>query len=184
MSLVAKVIPITILFLLLVSPGTAQTDSTLVDSTRQAPTFFLKTLEGEPFFLSRHVGDRAKPRMKQPVVLSFFATWCIPCRAEIPKLHEIREEFPGVKIMLIDVNEKPDTVSAFVEEMDFTLPVLMDLYGVVAKKYGVIGSDNLARLPSLAIIDSDGELSYFHQGYEKGDEEKVREILTNLVPDD
>jgi len=176
-----KIVQIILLVLIFGSPAVAQNDSTQTNSIERAPTFFLKTLDGEPFFLSRHVGDRAKPRTKQPVVLDFFATWCIPCRAEIPALHAIQKEFPGARILLVDVNEKPDTVSAFVEEMDITLPVLMDLYGIVAKKYGVIGDKNMARLPSLAIINTGGQLVYFHQGYKKGDEEKVRAVLRQIT---
>lgn len=151
------------------------------DSTKQASTFFLKTLEGDSFFLSHYVGEEAKPRLKQPVVLSFFATWCVPCRAEIPVLHTLQQEFPDTKFLLVNVNEKQDLVARYKEKMEITLPILMDIYGIVAEKYRVIDEKNLARLPAMVIINEDGQQVYFHRGYEKGDEEQVREILSKLV---
>ncbi|MCF7827667.1 MAG: TlpA family protein disulfide reductase [Candidatus Marinimicrobia bacterium] len=157
--------------------------STTIDSVigTAAPTFFLKSLEGDPFFLSRYVGEDARERLQKPLVFSFFASWCIPCRAEIPKLHDIQGEFPQVGIMLVNVAEKPDTVSRFVTKMGFDLPVLLDPYSVVAKKYKVVNKQNMARLPATVIIDEAGLIRYFHQGYQKGDEEKVREVLGDIT---
>jgi len=164
-----------LIIVLLWTPLFAQPD---VGST--SPTFFLRTLDGDSFFLSRHVGEEARPEMKQPIVLSFFASWCIPCRAEIPILHSLQEEYPDVKFLLVNVEEKQDLVGQYVEEYNISLPVLMDMYSVVAKKFGVVNEDNIAVLPQLVLIDSDGNLVYHHEGYESGDEEALVTHLENL----
>jgi len=147
----------------------------------KAPTFFLRTLNGDSFFLSRHVGESAKPGQQQPIVLSFFATWCIPCKAEIPILHQLQENYPEVKFLLVNVEEKSDLVNKYVQANSITLPILMDMYSVVAKKFGIVTEKNVAVLPQLAVIDKSGDLVYLHEGYEPGDEEALEGTLRQLL---
>jgi len=147
----------------------------------QAPTFFLRTVDGETFFLSKQVGAQATPANKSPLVFSFFATWCIPCKAEIPVLHQLQEEFSKVKFYLVNVEEKPELVKKYVAANDINLPILMDVYSVVAKKYGIVNTDNVAVLPQLVLIDSGGKLVYMHEGYQAGDEKDLREHLNKII---
>ena len=65
----------------------------------EAPTFYVRTLDEKDFFLS----DSLK-KNQRPIVFSFFATWCIPCRQEIPVLDSIRTNYPEVDFYLIDVS--------------------------------------------------------------------------------
>ena len=141
-----------------------------------APTFFTKTLDKKSFFLSDSL-----ERNKRPIVLSFFATWCIPCRKEIPVLDTIRIKYPDIDFYLVNVSglsqgkkvlkEDPKLVKQLVESLGTSMPLLMDKYGNAAKKYDAL------ILPRLVVIDSSGKIAYAHTGYEEGDEKKLIEIL-------
>lgn len=146
-----------------------------------APTFFLRSLDGETFFLSRQVGAKASPETLKPLVLSFFATWCVPCKAEIPVLHRIQEEHPEVRFYLVNVEEEADLVKQYVTANGVRLPILMDMYSVVAKKYGIVNSENIAVLPQLVLIDAAGNLVYAHEGYQAGDETELQAKLHKLL---
>ena len=147
-----------------------------------APTFFAKTLDNKSFFLSDSL-----ERNQNPIVFSFFATWCLPCRKEIPMLDTVRINYPDIDFYLINVSgltqgkkvlkEDPKLVKKMVESLGTTMPVLMDKYGNAAKKYDAL------ILPRLVVIDS-GKIVYAHTGYEEGDDKKLIEILNGLTPED
>lgn len=143
-----------------------------------APTFFVRTLDGKNFYLSEELKNG------KPIVLSFFATWCLPCRVEIPILNSLRTEFPDVSFYLINVGgleqggvklkEDPEKVKRMIESLKVDIPVLMDKYGLTAQKYGAL------ILPKLIVIDKHGEIAYEHTGYQKGEELELIEILKGL----
>jgi thiol-disulfide isomerase/thioredoxin len=121
-----------------------------------APTFYLKSLSGEEFFLSDYAGKPRQP-WKQPerktVVLCFFATYCLPCRKEIPELQALADEWKEDAVfVLIDLKEEPEIVTAFIDSNRIRLPVLLDRFGVVGEKYGI------ANLPALFMIGGDPQL--------------------------
>ena len=107
----------------------------------EAPTFFVRDLQEKNFFLS----DTLK--LGKPTVLSFFATWCGPCRLEMPVLDTLSQSYKNINFYLVDVSgltqgkskmkEDPEKVKIMVESLGVTLQVLMDKYGKVAEKYGV-----------------------------------------------
>ena len=144
-----------------------------------APTFFLRTLEEESFFMSDTLEKGS------PIVLSFFATWCIPCREEIPVLDSVRQQFPNMKFYLIDVSGLNTNGKAMIEDslmvakminfLKVDMLVLMDIYGKTAEKY------NVKELPTLIVIDPKGMISYMHTGYKKGDENELISILKSYV---
>ena len=141
-----------------------------------APTFFSKTLENKYFFLSDYLEGNSSP-----IVLSFFATWCVPCRIELPILDSLSQHYKNTKFYLVNVGgvkdkqkQKQVTVETFLKELDIELPVLIDKYANVAIKYeGLI-------LPRIVIIDANGKIAYLKTGYEVGDENKLIEILDKL----
>ena len=153
----------------------------IVQAGETAPTFFLRQATGESFFLTKIVGPRAKEAVRKPIVLSYFATWCIPCKKEIPQLEILQKKYPGVGIYLIDVNEPPDLLAAYIEEYEIGLKVLLDRYGKVATKYGVVNEQGVGNLPTLFIIDEDGTIILSHVGYKEGDEKEYDEILLGLT---
>lgn len=152
-----------------------------VEVGSKAPTFSLPKLIGKRFYLSRIVGEKAKPEAKMPIVVSFFQTTCIPCKAEITEFEKLQEEFPGVKIYLLDLNEKTELVKEYVDKFDIKLEMILDRYGTVGKKYGVVDAQNLAHLPNSFIIDADGKIYYHHTGFKPGDEEHYRQKFIELT---
>jgi len=144
-----------------------------------APTFFVRDLAEQNFFFS----DTLKTG--KPAVLSFFATWCGPCRVEMPVLDTLSQSYSDINFYLVDVSgltqgkskmkEDPEKVKIMVESLGVTLQVLMDKYGKVAEKYEV------KSLPRLVVIDAKGKVHYIHDGYAPGDEKKLKEVLDKLV---
>lgn len=148
----------------------------------QAPSFFLPLESGGSFYLSRVIGPKAKgDDQRQALIISFFATWCIPCKKEIPQLEILMEKYPDVGFYLVDVNEAKSLVSEYIEEFNVKLPVLIDRYGVVAKKYGVVDEQGVGNLPTLYILGADGQVAYHHVGFQEGDEKAYVEILSDLT---
>ena len=150
-----------------------------------APTSYLRTLEGENFFLSKEI----KPN--SPIILAFYATWCIPCRQEIPALEKMMSdpELPNVRLYYVNVGglmaaenggevtkqrEETDKVKRHRAKFKMTHPILMDRYALTAQKYGA------ESLPTLAVIGGDGSIKYLHHGYELGDEKKLASLLHHL----
>ena len=144
-----------------------------------APTFFVRDLTEQNFFFS----DTLKTG--KPAVLSFFATWCGPCRVEMPVLDTLSQSYSDINFYLINVSgltqgkskmkEDPAKVKIMVESLGVTLQVLMDKYGKVAEKYEV------KSLPRLVVIDAKSTVHYIHDGYEPGDENKLKEVLDKLA---
>ena len=145
----------------------------------EAPTFFVRDLSEKNFFLS----DTLK--LNKPIVLSFFATWCVPCRAEMPELDTLSQSYKDINFYLVNVSgltqgkakmkEDPKLVKMMVDKLGVSLQVLMDKYGKVAEKYEV------KSLPRLVVIDQEGKVQYIHDGYEPGDENKLKETLDKLA---
>jgi len=134
-----------------------------------APPISLFKLESNKYFRSKvFLG-------KKNLVVSFFATWCVPCAKEIPELIKLSEKLgDGFQFVLVDVNEKRDIVKKHVDENDISLQVILDKYGKVFKSFGG------ETLPLLVVIDKNGKISYYHTGYEKGDEKKLFKHLKSL----
>ena len=109
-----------------------------------APDFLLESLEGSEVRLSDYHG--------QPVVLNFWATWCGPCRKEIPQFVEAYERFRGDGLVVIGVNlqEGKSIARGYVEDYGMQFPVAIDVDGEVGDAYRLLG------LPVTYFIDRDG----------------------------
>jgi len=110
----------------------------------QAPDFNLPGLGGQSISLSDFRG--------KPVLINFWATWCPPCRDEMPYLQEVYEEWSdkGLVVLTIDIGDPPAQVEEFMASLHLSLPVLLDMQGNVAQKY------NVQFYPTTFFIDKEG----------------------------
>jgi cytochrome c biogenesis protein CcmG, thiol:disulfide interchange protein DsbE len=114
-----------------------------------APEFDLMTTSGDSYSLAAYVNPTGD--VGTPVILNFWATWCGPCRIEMPHLERASQKYEG-QVMLLAINqmEPPAQIDAFAEEMGLTFPLLVDQDRVVNNRYGVIN------LPTTIFIDAKG----------------------------
>ena len=117
-----------------------------------APDFTLTDLEGKPWTLSELRG--------RPVLLNFWATWCLPCRFEMPAIGAVYERFvdQGFVVFAVNVLESRDIAYTFAEEFNLTFPVLLDSTGKVADAYQV------HFIPTSFFVDREGVISNKHIG--------------------
>ncbi len=148
------------------SANVAAANSSLVG--KKAPKFYAKRLNDEDFFLSHRVGDRARPQMKAPLVISFFTTTCIPCRQEIPCLMELEQQYPQIGFYLVNIGEKKERINKYVNKMRYRLPVLLDKYGMIAEKY------QAQVTPTLVIISEEQEVLFYKRGFNKAQAATLR----------
>src|SRR5215472_224442 len=117
-----------------------------------APDFEFKTMKGERFQLSDNIG-------KNIIVLNFFATWCGPCREEMPELNRYFNEHKADSFLLvgIDAEEKQDRVEQFLKELKVDFPAGID-EGGIQKQYGV------SVFPTTVLIGVDGKVQFYETG--------------------
>ena len=152
----------------------------------EVPTFSLPALDQSYISLRDFCGDKLrKPwinKTKHVVVISFFATWCQPCKAEIPHLEELQKEFSGasVKFFLIDVGEESEKVMKFAKESNLQIPVLLDRYQKTAEKFDAL------TLPRLFVLDKNGLIKRKQKGFTNADDFKIelRELISVLLAQD
>jgi peroxiredoxin len=112
-----------------------------------APDFTLPDLEGHPVRLRQFQG--------KVVLLNFWATWCTPCRLEMPSMERLYQTFKRTEFVLVGVSldrQGAAVVRPFVEELQLTFPIVLDATAEVARAYGVRG------LPTTYLVDPDGQL--------------------------
>lgn len=115
-----------------------------------APDFALVLADG------RHTTLRAL--YGQPVVLNFWATWCGPCRIEMPELMSAAANDPGLVMLAVNVQEAAATVQPFADKFAMHTPVVLDTEGAVQDLYGVRG------LPTTFFIDKEGRVAAVYPG--------------------
>ncbi|WP_040402352.1 TlpA family protein disulfide reductase [Alkalibacillus haloalkaliphilus] len=131
-----------------VQPDGVDIDTDGVEVGDVAPNFKLQTLNGEETELADFRG--------QKIMINFWATWCPPCRAEMPHMQEIHEEYDD-EVIILAVNATSqetshDTVQDFIDELELTFPILMDETGEVNVRYQALS------LPTTYFVNTEGEL--------------------------
>lgn len=141
-------------------PTPEETTLTAVGET--APDFVATTLDGEHFDLAAAHGS--------VVVISFFATWCPPCREEVPHLEQLWQRLGGTggfEMIALAREEGPDVLEPFVEKMGITYPVAPDpdrgIYARYADMY----------IPRTVVVDRQGRIAYQSSSFDEGEFERM-----------
>ncbi len=135
----------------------------------QAPDFELTTLSGEPIRLSELQGKK--------VILNFWATWCPPCKAEMPHMQNFYEEYAeteNVEIVAVNLTsgDREASVEAFVKDYGLTFPIPMDVEGEVGQKFQAV------TIPTSYIIDTNGLIQ--HKIVGPMDENMMQDFVSNI----
>lgn len=156
--------------LALVSIVLAATSLAGSDLTGQlAPDFALKSSTGANLRLSEFRGD--------VVMVNFWATWCGPCRQEMPLLDELytRYERVGFSLLGVNIDDNSQKAMNMVSELGVSFPVLFDNSKEVSKLYQVNA------MPVTVIIDREGNVRHVHHGYKPGYEDKYLDEIRSLL---
>ena len=135
-----------------------------------APDFSLVDLNGRPQRLADYRG--------KVVFLNVWATWCAPCRMEMPSMETLHRRMAGTDFVMLAVSEDEDgrtTVQKFADEFGLSFPILLDQQGVIPPRYGVTG------YPETFVIDRDGRVIQHTIGPEDWDSDAVVDYFTRLL---
>jgi peroxiredoxin len=140
-----------------------------VELSQPAPDFTLKTLDGPNLRLEEYRG--------QVVLINFWASWCGPCRQEMPILDRLHQRYEDAGFAVLGVNVEGEVAPAkkIVDKSKVTFPVLIDAGQQVSELY------DLQAMPSTVVVDRDGVVRYVHRGYKPGDEEKYVAVVKKLI---
>jgi thiol-disulfide isomerase/thioredoxin len=152
--------------------ATSPADPPLLHVGERAPSFgpvklHNPTEAGMPsFILGRYVGDEPETPAKA-VLISFFATWCGPCKKELPALVALSEKYKakGLQVVSISIDKEEEQfkiVRELVTKNGITFPVLMDRYNLLARRY--LGEKTA--MPSVFLVKADGTIALVKQGYD------------------
>ena len=135
----------------------------------QAPDFALKGSDGVNMRLSEHRGE--------VVMINFWASWCAPCRQEMPLLEELYTQYEplGFTILAVNVEEDSSKALAMLDDIPVSFPTLFDPQSTVSKLYDVVA------MPTSILVDRDGNMRYLHHGYKPGYEEQYQQQVRELI---
>lgn len=121
-----------------------------------APTFSLPTESGQSVSLDQFKGN--------VVMLNFWATWCGPCRQEMPKLDSLYKRYHrlGFTLLGVNVEQNPSAVPEFLKQTPVSFEILLDKQNTVSKLYDVVV------MPTTVLIGRNGRVRYVHHGYQPG----------------
>lgn len=136
-----------------------------------APDFTLRTTDGRAMRLAEQRG--------QVVMINFWASWCAPCRVEMPHLQRLHEQYRAAGFLLLGVSVDDDAARAVqaAQRAGVTFAVLLDTDKSVSARY------DLRTMPSTVLVDRDGRLRHVHRGWRDGLEQVYAQQLRALVKD-
>jgi len=134
-----------------------------------APDFTLRTLAGSNLRLQELRG--------RVVLVNFWATWCAPCRVEMPHLSKLHDKYGSSGFVLLGVNVDDNTKNAvdLATQLGLKFPVLLDSDKKASRLYDV------SAMPSTVLIDREGRVRYVHRGYREGFENTYDQQIRGLL---
>jgi cytochrome c biogenesis protein CcmG, thiol:disulfide interchange protein DsbE len=137
-----------------------------------APAYAAETLEGERSALSQMHG--------KPVLLNVWATWCHPCRQEVPALEQLHQAYGprGLQVIgvSIDQGDQEQGIREFMQEFGASYPVWLDPDGEVQTVFSTVG------VPSTFLIGPDGQVLWKHVGPVRADDAELRRLIEKSLP--
>lgn len=139
------------------------------------PDFNLENLDGDK------VSDEDAFGEADIILIDFFTYYCKPCKKMWPHLNALQEEYGeyGLKVVLFDEDD-PEGIPlsrSYLKQKDYSFEVLFDAEGEIEAFYSV------EKHPTTIILDSDGNIIFKHEGYNKGDEEEFEEVIVEYLED-
>ena len=132
----------------------------------------LKTVDNKRFEIKEHLG-------KGPVVIAFWATWCKPCRKELPAIKDVYEKYKDKELTILAISiDSPRSLSkvkTFVKKSKLPYEFLIDPNGEQSTKLQV------KDIPYTLLANKSGEIVYTHRGYREGDEKELDEKIAELL---
>jgi len=140
-----------------------------VKPQQAAPDFTLKRAEGGNLRLAEQRG--------QVVLINFWASWCGPCRVEMPHLNKLHDRYKagGFMVLGVNIDDDPRHGAATAARWGLRFPVLLDAEKTVTRTY------DLGAMPSTVLVDRDGRIRYLHRGYRDGMELEYERQIRELV---
>ena len=148
---------------MVVSPASASNIS------GKAPEFTLKSRSGQNLRLSDYRG--------QVLLINFWASWCGPCRQEMPLLEDLYKRYNKLGFTILGVNVDTDSTKAnnYLRDISVTFPIMYDTTNTVSKSY------NVNAMPTTVIVDKNGNMRFLHQGYKPGYEKEYKKQVVQLI---
>ena len=136
----------------------------------ELPDFSLKDIDGNKFQMREHIGREA-------IIISFWATWCVPCKQLLTRLEKIRREHPEILVLAISTDDSSTLagVKPYISGKKFGFTVLLDLDNKVVRMF-----DPEKKIPVTIVADKDGNIVYSRTGYLPGDEKEIRKIVEEM----
>ncbi len=140
-----------------------------VQLSTSAPDFTLRSVAGTNLRLQEQRG--------QVVLVNFWATWCGPCRQEMPHLNRIYDKYRASGFVLLGVNidDDPRAAADLAAKLGLRFPVLLDTDKQVSRAY------DMSAMPATLLIDRDGRVRHIHRGYRDGVERTYEEQVRSLL---
>jgi len=134
-----------------------------------APDFTLRGADGRSLHLQQLRG--------QVVLVNFWATWCGPCREEMPRLQALYDKYraSGFTLLGVNIDEDPRTALGIAQKLKVSFPVLLDTDKSVSRLY------DLGSMPATVLIDRDGHVRFLHRGYRDGVETEYDAQIRGLL---
>ncbi|MBX7093506.1 MAG: TlpA family protein disulfide reductase [Flavobacteriales bacterium] len=146
----------------------------LAVNDKKVPSVKVKTLDGGTFDMANISNDG------KPIVISFWATWCSPCKKELENMAEVYEEWQketGVKIIAISIDDARNSSKVKPYIMSKELPY--DVY--IDENQDFKRAMNVNNVPHTFLVDGNGNIVWDHNNYSEGDEEHLYEEIKKLV---
>jgi len=134
-----------------------------------APDFTLKSLQGKNLKLAEQRG--------QIILINFWASWCGPCRKEMPILQNLHTKYQdlGVAVWGVNVEQENQAGRDFLADLNLSFPIFFDQTNTISANYQV------EAMPTTVIVDRDGKVRYIFRGYKDGYEKKYAKAIKKLI---